>query len=117
MGRFTDHERFRQLLAILKPTGGVGGCLYYPGMAQVPAGYDRFSGNDAKSMGLEWDDVCPAYALALVSHRGYSLPEEDPEMEVLWDELGGGSTKLWPEVRAVVMRSWAWLDVHASGSS
>ena len=117
MGRFVDHDRFQQLLAVLKPTGGVAKCLYYPGMAQVPTGYDRFSGDDARKAGLEWEDACPAYALALVSHGGYTLPEDDVEMEVLWDELGGRSTKLWPEVRAVVMRSWAWLEVHAAGDT
>jgi hypothetical protein len=114
MGRFSDHERFQQLLSVLKLTGGVSKCLYYPGMAQVPAGYDRFAGDDSRKMGFDWTDACPAYALALVSHGGYTLPNDDQEMEVLWDELGGGSTKLWSEVRDVVIRSWDWLEVHSS---
>ena len=114
MGRFTDHGRFQQLLAILKPTGGVSRCLHYPGMVEVPAGFDRFAGNDARKMGFEWDDVCPAYALALVSEGGYRLPEDDAEMEILWDELGGNSARLWPEVRTLVMRSWAWLEQSRS---
>ena len=117
MGRFVDQDRFKQLLAVLRPTGGVAQCLHYPGMVEVPTGYDRFAGDNARKMGLEWEDACPAYALALVSHGGYALPEDDADMEVLWDELGGGSTKRWPDVRTAVIRSWSWLDVHGPGNS
>lgn len=111
MGRF-DSERFRELLERLRPTGGVARCLHYPGMTTIPAGFDRFASEDARQQGLAWDDVCPAYALALVSRGSYALPQDDGEMEVLWDELGGASTRLWPDVRGVVARSWAWLDAH-----
>ena len=115
MGRFTNHDRFKELVAALLPTGGVSKCLYYPGMAEVPAGYDRFAGADSRKFGYEWSDVCPAYALALVTHHGYALPQDAADMEVLWDELGGNSAKLWPEVDQIVRRAWAWLDVHATG--
>ena len=40
------------------------------------------------------------------------IPAGFNEMEVLWDDLSGNSTKLWPEVRDIVMRSWGWLDAH-----
>lgn len=116
MGRFT-HERFGELLAWLRLTPSVAECLHYPGMADVPAGFDRFAARDAKEHGYEWEDVCAAYALALVSKGSYVLPEDREEMEVLWDELGGGSRKLWPEVEGVVWRSWGWLDVHGQAAT
>ena len=107
-----DVERFRALRDLLKPTGGVAECLHYPGMTPIPEGFDRFAGQDAKRAAADWNDVCPAYALALVSVGSYALPQDDAEMEVLWDELGGESGKPWPEVRDVIARSWAWLDAH-----
>lgn len=111
MGRF-DSERFRELLERLRPAGGVARCLHYPGMTSVPVGFDRFASDDARRQDFAWSDVCPAYALALVSQGSYALPQDDEEMEVLWDELGGDSTLLWPDVTGVVERSWAWLDAH-----
>lgn len=116
MGRFTSHDRFIELVALLMPTGGVSKCLHYPGMTPVPKGFDRFAGHDARAHGYDWADVCPAYALALVSKGGYQLPQDSAQMEVLWDELGGESTKLWSEVDDVVRRSWAWLDSHVQAS-
>ena len=110
VGRFASHDRFHELVALLLPAGGVSKCLHYPGM--TPKGFDRFAGRDAKAHGHDWADVCPAYALALVSSGGYQLPQDSAELEVLWDELGGDSSKLWSEVDDVVRRSWAWLDAH-----
>lgn len=115
MERFT-HERFSELLAWLRLTPSVGECLPYPGMAEVPAGFNRFAAADARERGYEWEDVCPAFALALVSKGSYLLPADREEMEVLWDELGGGSRKLWPEVEGVVLRAWDWLDIHGEAS-
>lgn len=116
MGRFADHDRFKELLALLRPTGGVSKCLYYPGMTPVPPGFDRYAGADARKHDYGWHDVCPAYALALVSKGSYELPRDKGEMEVLWDELGGDSTLLWPQVEPLVRRAWDWLDVHAEQS-
>lgn len=113
MGRF-DSERFHRLLELLDPPGSVAKCLHYPGMTEVPDGFDRFAHSDAAQEQLEWSDVCPAYALALVAAGSYALPGDDEDMEVLWDELGGSSTKLWPDVRVAVIRAWAWLDAHPS---
>jgi hypothetical protein len=115
MGRF-DAERFHKLLELLMPPGSVAKCMQYPGMTDVPPGFDQFAHNDAAQQQSEWSDVCPAYALALVSAGSYALPRDDEEMEVLWDELGGGSTKLWPDVREAVTRSWAWLDAHPAAN-
>jgi hypothetical protein len=115
MGRF-DSERFRELLERLRPAGGVVRCLHYPGMTPIPEGFDRFASHDTHERELAWSDVCPAYALALVSRGSYGLPQDDTEMEVLWDELGGDSTRVWTEVRDVVVRAWAWLDAHHPGA-
>ena len=109
MGRF-DSERFHRLVEFLHRSGGVGKCLPYPDMTPIPAGFNDFASRDAKSVESNWADVCPAYALALISVGTYGLPQNDAEMEVLWDDLSGNSTKLWPEVRDIVIRSWGWLD-------
>lgn len=37
------------------------------------------------------------------------IPAGFNEMEVLWDDLSGNSTKLWPEVRDIVMPLWVWM--------
>lgn len=110
MGKFTDHARFKELLSVLRSRNHVAECLYYPGMTEVPKGYDSFANRDASAADLQWEDVCPAYALALVSHQSYRLPQDESDMEVLWDELGGNSTKLWVEVRDLVLRAWDWLS-------
>lgn len=107
-----DSKRFDALLDLIRPTGSVANCLHYRDMTPVPEGFDRFAGEDARRNDADWSDVCPAYALALVSIGSYTLPQDDAEMEVLWDELGGASSKRWPEVRGAVTRSWAWLDAH-----
>lgn len=113
MGRF-DTRRYTQLLSVLTPNSGVAQCMHYPGMTPIPDGYDEFAHTHAEQLDAAWSDLCPAYALALVALGSYQLPRDDAEMEVLWDELGGGSTKLWPDVRPVVERAWLWLEAHAS---
>jgi hypothetical protein len=111
MGRF-DNEQFHRLVEFLSRAGGVDKCLPYPDMTTVPPGFNEFASQDSQKQGYEWADVCPAYALALITAGGYSLPQDDSDMEILWDELGGNSTKLWPEVRGTIERSWSWLDAH-----
>jgi len=56
-------------------------------------------------------------ALALVTAGSYALPQHESDMEVLWDELGGSSTRLWSDVREIVKRAWAWLDAHHVASA
>lgn len=111
MGRI-DTRDFSTLIAQLGRRDGVAECLPYPGMTPIPYGFDTFARQDAARSGFEWDDVCPAYALALISKGSYTLPADEDDMQVLWDELGGNSTQLWEHVRPVVMSGWAWLDRH-----
>jgi len=114
MGLHLNHERFTQLLALFRQ-GDVEQCLHYPGMAEVPQGYNRYARADCRARGADWDDYCPAYAFAVLTREGYTLPEDDESLEVLWDELGGQSSKLWPQVKEVVVDAWGWLRRHARG--
>ena len=109
MGIETNLERFSALVEALN-THSVEHCLPYPGMADVPSSYSRFAEQDAMQHDNRWDDSCPAYALALLTFGGYHLPQDNEGMEILWDELGGGSTKLWPDVASIVERGWEWLS-------
>lgn len=111
MGIDTNPQRFQSLTQAVREHS-VGRCLPYHGMAEVPQGYSRFAEQDARAHECSWEDMCPAYALALLTYRGYRLPEDAQSMEILWDELGGHSTKLWPEVSKSVQRSWIWLSNH-----
>lgn len=113
MGRFDTHA-FARLLQRLTVAQGVGQCLPYPDMTPIPPGFDAFAHHDAASAGLAWDDVCPAYALALITRGSYGLPRDEQDMEVLWDELGGNSTQLWDDVRPVVSRAWTWLGQNVT---
>ena len=108
MGIETNPQRFSNLVAALHEHA-IERCLPYPGMADVPDGYSRFAEQDAMRHSQRWEDSCPAYALALLTFGSYRLPEDDASMEILWDELGGGSTKLWPDVSSMVVRGWEWL--------
>lgn len=116
MGRF-DSDHFHRLVDFLSRSGGVENCLPYPGMTQVPAGFDEFANRDSQATESNWSDVCPAYALALLTSGGYALPRDEADMEVLWDELSGSSSLLWPDVRDIVERGWAWLDAHPVDTS
>lgn len=114
MGIATDPQRFSSLVDALH-AHSIERCLAYPGMAEVPEGYSRFAEQDATRHGLAWADACPAYALALLTFGSYRLPDDDGSLEILWDELGGASTRLWPDVSSTVQRGWRWLD-RAGGS-
>jgi hypothetical protein len=111
MGIHQHHERFAQLLAFLRGEN-VEECLHYPGMADVPSGYNRYARLDCESRGGKWSDYCPAYAFALLTRGGYTMPADEESLEILWDELGGQSTKLWNEVEEVVAGAWNWLEHH-----
>jgi len=111
MGIDTNPQRFQSLTEAVRDHS-VEHCLAYSGMAEVPDGYSRFAEDDARLHLCRWDDVCPAYALALLTFGGYRLPQDDESLEVLWDELGGESTKLWPDVSKTLRRGWAWLAEH-----
>lgn len=109
----TDPQRFQALTKAVRDHS-VEHCLPYPGMADIPVGYSRFAEQDARVCGSSWQDVCPVYALALLTYGGYRLPEDDVSLETLWDELGGESVKLWPEVSHTLVRGWRWLEEHRS---
>ena len=108
MGIHKNHERFGELLAFLRGEN-VEECLHYPGMADVPPGYNPYARLDSRSREGNWDDYCPVYAFALLTSVGYSLPQDEDGLRVLWDELGGQSTKVWDEVESTVVRAWEWL--------
>jgi hypothetical protein len=40
------------------------------------------------------------------------MPADQESLEILWDELGGQSTRLWNEVEEVVAGAWSWLEHH-----
>jgi hypothetical protein len=111
MGVIANHERFHSLTEALA-RHAVEACLPYPGMVDLPAGYSRFAETDATRRELVWEDVCPAYALAAITEGAYRLPDDAQAMETLWDELGGASTRLWPEIEDVVHTAWDWLARH-----
>ena len=113
MGIDTDPQRFQSLTQAVRDHS-VERCLPYPGMADIPEGYSRFAEQDARARDFSWQDVCPAYALALLTYGGYRLPEDEESLETLWDELGGESVKLWPEVSQTLLRGWRWLAEHRS---
>ena len=115
MGIHKSHERFGELLAFLRGEN-VEECLHYPGMADVPVGYNHYARLDSRSREGNWDDYCPVYAFALLTSVGYALPEDEESLRVLWDELGGQSTKLWGDVEEVVIDAWSWLEQHTQAS-
>lgn len=109
MGIIANQERFHLLTEAIAGHA-VERCLPYPGMTAIPAGYSHFAQRDALRRGLEWDEACPAYALAAITVGAYALPQDDEAMETLWDELGGASRSVWPEMRPLVREGWYWLE-------
>ena len=61
---------------------------------------------------LSWPDVCPAYALAWLTHAAYG-PDLDEtsewELRLQWQDLHGLSNLHWQEVRGILHDAWAWL--------
>ena len=54
--------------------GFVESCLPFDGMTSVPVSYDRFARMHFRRLrthALSWPDVCPAYALAWLTHAAY----------------------------------------------
>ena len=109
MGVIANQERFHSLTEAIAGHA-VESCLPYPGMTAIPAGYSRHAQRDAMRRDIDWDEACPAYALAAITVGSYRLPDDDQAMQVLWDELGGASSRLWPEMRPLVREGWRWLE-------
>ena len=96
----------------------VSDCLAYEGMMAIPEHFESFSLADHRRRSrlhpeLNWEDACPAYALALATHDAYeghwNLAVDD-ELEAQWDELRGVSTMEWPVARLIVREAWSWLS-------
>ncbi len=111
-----SQDHFDKLVTALRTHDSVSDCLPYSGIAQVPAVLDHLAAEHEKAEGLEWDDVCPAYALAVITHGDYRLPSDDDPMQVLWNEVGGESRLVWHQVRDLVAEAWRWLDAVKSRS-
>lgn len=109
-----SRDHFYKVVTALHSRAGVSDCLPYKGVAQVPEVLDYLAREHERTEGLAWDDVCPAYALAVITHGDYRLPRDDDPMEVLWNEVGSDSRLLWPQVRELVAEAWHWLDAVQS---
>ena len=95
--------------------GFVESCLPFDGMTSVPVSYDRFARMHFRRLrmhALSWPDVCPAYALAWLTHAAYG-PDLDEtsewELRLQWQDLHGLSNLQWHEVRGILHDAWAWL--------
>lgn len=111
-----SRDHFDHVVTALRSHDSVSDCLPYKGMAQVPEVLNHLAREHEKSEGLAWDDVCPAYALAVITHGDYRLPSDDDPLEVLWNEVGSESRLVWPQVRDLVAEAWHWLDAVQSRS-
>jgi hypothetical protein len=96
--------------------GFVESCLPFNGMTAVPASYDHFARMHFRRLrmqSLSWPDVCPAYALAWLTHAAYG-PELDEtsewELHLQWQDLHGLSNLHWHEVRGILRDAWDWLS-------
>ena len=61
-----------------------------------------------------WEDLYPAYAFALTTHRA-DWPrgddgDTDGELAEQWEQMRGASKLGWPQARAVVEDAWLALD-------
>lgn len=105
-----DHERHARIVGHLRATGSVSHCLPYEDMMEVTPEFDQFARQHASAIdGISWHDLCPAYALALMTHHTYELPEDDEALEVLWEELAPSDLD-WHQAKSVVADTWRWLD-------
>lgn len=113
MHRQFDRDRHSRIVGRLALPSSVGECLAYEGMIDVPPRFDRFAREHFtkhhSADGIEWRDVCPAYALALMVHGAYHLPSDDAELESLWEELA--PTRLhWGKAKVIVAEVLDHLD-------
>ncbi len=107
-------DRFDDVVTALRTRDRVSDCLPYSGVAMVPDVLERLAREHEKTEGFEWDDVCPAYALAVITHGDYRLPLDEDPMEVLWNEVGSDSRLVWSQVNELVAEAWQWLDAVKS---
>lgn len=113
MQRRFDHDRHSRIVGRLTLPSSVGECLAYADMVDVPSKFDRFArehfSDNYSTRDMEWRDVCPAYALALMVHGTYRLPADDAELQLLWEELA--PTRLhWGRAKTIVADILEQLD-------
>ncbi|CAN5260514.1 hypothetical protein BH11PSE14_BH11PSE14_01160 [soil metagenome] len=84
----------------------------------VPPAYERFCRAHFASVrrlhpSLEWDDACPAYAVALSAHAAMCVAF-DQEQELLlerhWDRIRGESRLSWLQARPLIAAGCSTLD-------
>jgi hypothetical protein len=83
----------------------------------VPADYDRFCRTHFASVRrlhpeLEWEDACPAYAVALSAHAALCVFDESQErlLERHWDRIRGASHLPWLQARSLIAAGCSTLD-------
>lgn len=85
-------------------------CLIYEDCLEVPASFDEFARNHYTRLnGVAWPDMCPVYAFGLISHGCAMQPEEESDLEMLWQSLPNTNLS-WPQARQVVADIWKWRD-------
>ena len=91
----------------------------FPGRPDSPVAFNRLAQVDFALISeadpdAEWDDYCPAYALAFLTYESCchsSLPLDNVDLEAQWEELRGDSRLRWQQVCAVISRSWNALKL------
>lgn len=108
-----DRDRHSRIVARLAEPPSVGECLVYDDMTDVPPQFDAFAKkhflDHYAASGIPWREACPVYALALMAHGSYRMPDDEGEIETLWQELAP-SPHAWDEARAIVADVWCELD-------
>lgn len=124
MAEQISRQQFDTVVSLLRrhgrgediPATSVQDCLPYRGAAEVPQVLDHLAHEHEQRDGMAWEDVCPAYGLAVITHGAYRLPSDSEPLETLWNEVGGESRLVWDEVRDLVAEAWLWLDALQSRS-
>lgn len=84
----------------------------------VPPAYDRFCRAHFASVrrlhpALQWDDACPAYAIALAAHAALCVSFDEAQERLLernWDRIRGESHLSWTQARPLIAAGCSTLD-------
>lgn len=105
-----DRHRHSLIVEQLHKPDSVAHCLIYQDMLDVSPEFDKFARKHFGAIhGISWPDLCPAYALGLMTHTAYQLPTNDEELETLWQELANSDIE-WSQAQQVVKDVWKFLD-------
>ncbi len=105
-----DRRRHRMIVEQLHQPASVSHCLVYEDMLDVTPEFDKFARKHfSTTQGFSWHDLCPAYALGLMTHDTFQLPFDNEELETLWHELAKSNID-WTQARRVVKDVWKFLD-------